>query len=932
MSDHSVLSFCRLVGKVNIFFWILHFLKIKYTLLLAFLLCLTLDVVAQVDSLATSDTLLVESVLSEISDSLSLPSRSRGLLDDAMQRGDADSLSNVDTMSMASMFSKMRDSLPPQPRPRGMLDDVMRGSNTDSLIYSVADSKIYAYTNGVVSYQDKTLKADNMHIDLELSEVLAYGREVDSLNGLYDVVQPEFIDGGSSYKIDTIIYNIKSERAKIKGVATQEGDGWLVGNHVKKMEDNTINLLGGKYTTCDHLDHPHFYLSMSKAKVIPGNKVVTGGAHLVIEDVHIPFLGIPEGFFPLSAGPKSGLLMPSYGEESVKGFFLKDLGYYFVVNDHVDLTLLTGIYSLGSWEASTASRYVKNYKYSGNTSLYYSAVKTGDKGEADYIQQNTFKVVWSHTQDPKANPGTSFSASVNLTSSGYTKYSATTLDDILATQTNSSISYSKSWSGTPFSLSSSLSVSQNSQSETISVTFPTMVFNVSRFYPLKSKTQIGDSKWYENISMTYTGQLTNSVSTTEAELFTQETLNNMKNGISHSVPVSASFTAFNYLNITPSISYAEKWYFKREMQEWDDLTNEIITLAPEYGFYRLYNYSTSLSSSTTLYGMYQATKPTNPIQAIRHTMAPTFGFSFAPDFSRQQYGYYQTVQSDSLGTTKTYSPYSNNAYGVPSSGRSLSMNFGLSQTLEMKVLSKQDTSGVRKISLIDNVSISGSYNFLADSMRLSTIPLSIRTTLFNNFALSLSATLDPYRVTPQGVRYDKLFFPGRITSTGWSFGYTFKSKDNNVSNANTLGFPSTNPYLDANMSPELRRAYMTSCYYDFSVPWNFGFNYAVNYGVSYLDNGTTGYEPNITQSVTFNGSATLTSKTSISFTSGYDIANRDFTTTSVSISRDLHCWQMSMSWIPFGYYRSWSFNIGVKAASLADLKYDKSQSMYDSWY
>ena len=832
-----------------------------------------------------------------------------------------------------------RDSVK-KPRPAGaFLDDPIAGKSTDSLVYDVRNKLVYIYNQGDVTYQNSNLKADYMRIDMNSKMVHAYGKP-DSVDGKPTVTKPEFSDGSASYQMDTITYNLNTKKAKIKGVATQQGDGWLVGGSVKKMADNTINIEGGKYTTCDETDHPHFYLAMTKAKVIPGKKVVTGPAYLVMEDVPIYFLGIPEGFFPISSGPKSGLLMPTYGEETRKGFYLRDLGYYFTLGDYADLAVRGGIYTLGSWEASAASRYIKRYKYSGSFNMEFSNVKTGEKGEPDYIKQNNFRIQWTHSQDAKANPGSTFSASVNFATSGYSKYSATNLNDILATQTNSSISYSKSWAGTPFSLSANMAISQNSQNQSLSITLPTVVFNVSRFYPFKRKEKTGKDRWYEKISMQYTGKMTNSVTTTESELFTKKTIDNMKNGIEHSIPVSASFNLFNYINITPSANYTEKWYFKKVEYEWNPVTNQTDTLATNYGFYRLYNYNFSVSTSTTLYGMYDFTKKRRDrkIQAIRHTITPTIGFSYAPDFSDPKYGYYLTRQTDSTGRFTTYSPYAVNAYGVPSSGRSMSMTFSLSQNLEMKVLSKRDTSGVKKIKLIDELRASGSYNFLADSMRLSTISLSFRTTLFKNFGINLSATLDPYRVTPQGVRYDKLFFPGRITSTGWSFGYTFKSREDKstpaVNDITSLPPEYQNPFYDpyGQMDPVLRRQYMAQTYYDFSLPWNFGFNYAVNYSVSYVNNGTTGYRKNVTQTIGFNGSLNLTPKVGITFQGGYDIKTNKLTTSSISITRDLHCWQMSFSWIPFGYHKSWSFNIGVKAASLSDLKYDKSQSMYDNLY
>ena len=851
----------------------------------------------------------------------------------------ADSLLPPDSLRVPS-DSLQRDTTRRKKEGGAFLEDIMNGKNTDSLVYDIRNKMVYIYNEGDINYQDMNLKADFMRVNMDTREIYAYGKP-DTLEGQPTVTRPEFTEGSASpYKMDTITYNFKSGKAKIKGVATQEGDGWLIGGSVKKMPNNNINIQGGKYTTCDQTDHPHFYLAMTKAKVIPGKKVVTGPAYLVMEDVPIYFLGIPEGFFPISSGPKSGLLMPTYGEEYTKGFFLRDLGYYFTLGDYADLAVRGGIYTLGSWEASAASRYIKRYKYSGSFNMQYSNVKTGEKGEDDYIKQSNFRIQWTHSQDPKANPGSTFSASVNFATSGYSKYSATNLNDILSTQTNSTVSYSKNWAGTPFSLSANMAISQNSQNKTISITLPTMVFNVSRFYPFKRKEKQGKDRWYEKISMQYTGKMTNSVTTTESEVFSKETLENMKNGIEHSIPISASFNLLNYINLSPSVNYNEKWYFKKVEFEWNPVTNQTDTLPTNYGFYRLYNYNFSVSASTTVYGMYDFTKKSRDrkIQAIRHTLTPSIGFSYAPDFSDPKYGYYQTRQTDSTGRFTTYSPYAVNAYGVPSSGRSMSMNFSLSQNLEMKVLSKRDTSGVKKIKLIDELRISGSYNFLADSMGLSNIPVSFRTTLFNNFGINLSLTLDPYRVSPEGKRYNKLFFPGRVVSTGWSFGYTFKSRNDRsetaINDITSIPPEYQNPFYDpyGQMDPVLRRQYMAQSYYDFSLPWNFGFNYAVNYSISYTNNGTTGYRKNVTQTIGFNGSLNVTPKTGITFQGGYDIKANKLTTSSVSITRDLHCWQMSFSWIPFGYHRSWSFNIGVKAASLSDLKYDKSQSMYDNMY
>lgn len=831
-------------------------------------------------------------------------------------------------------------------RKGSMLEAPIKGKNRDSLVFNVRDKMVYVYGEGDITYQTMNMKADYMRINMDTRVIRAYGVN-DTVDNKPVVTRPEFTENGKTYTMDTIDYNMKSKKAKIKGVATQEGEGYLIGDNVKKMTDNSINISSGRFTTCENTDHPHFYLEMTRAKFIPGKKAIFGPSYLVMEDVPIYFLGVPEGFFPMSSGPKSGFLMPTYGEEYVKGFFLRDFGYYFTFNDYIDLTLTGGIYTLGSWEAAASSRYIKRYKYSGSFSADFSKVRFGDKGSPDYTNQSNFRIQWTHTQDSKFRPGSTFSASVNFSTSGYSKYSATTLNDILSTQTNSSIAYSKTWSGTPFSLSANMAVSQNSSNSTISVTLPTVVFNMSRVYPFKRKQTMGKERWYEKISVSYTGKLTNSVSTTEKELFTKQTLKDMKNGVEHTIPVSTSMTVLNYLNITPSANYTERWFFKKQERQWNPETNTVDYLEPEYGFYRLYNYNVGVSTSTKLYGMYRFKNPKSKIQAFRHVITPTISFSYAPDFSHQKYGYYKAVQSDTTGRVTIYSPFAGNAYSVPSSGRSMSLNFSLQQNLEMKVLSKRDTTGTRIIKLIDNFTISGSYNFLADSMNLSNISLSFRSKLTNNFGIQLSATLDPYVVTPEGRRINKLMLSrgklGRIVSTGWSFGYSFNSKNQSAPSGQALTNDITsqpidpaysNPFFDpyGTMDPVLRRQYMAQTYYDFNMPWNFSFNYTISYGISLVNNGTTGYRKNINQTIGFNGSVNLTPKWGISFQGGFDLMTRKLTTSSISITRDLHCWQMGFSWIPFGFHKSWSFNIGVKSSMLQDLKYDKSQSMYDNLY
>ena len=874
-------------------------------------------------------------------------------LKDSLLRADslrrADSLVRSDSLRRNGLFpGVVPDSLL---RPadtvyhKPFLDDVISGKNEDSLVYQVQKKIVYIYEKGDVKYQKMNLKADFMRINMDNKEIYAYGRpdtvQLKEPTEAGDTVKitatrPEFLDNGTSYTMDTITYNLDSKKARIKGVATQEGEGYLKGMKVKKMPDNTINIANGRYTTCDAED-PHFYMAMTKSKTIPGKKSVFGPSYLVMEDVPIYFLGLPFGFFPMSNERKSGFIIPSYGEEVVKGFFLRDGGYYLSFKDYADLAITGGIYTMGSWEADIASRYAKRYKYRGSFDVRFSKDIIGEKEDADYINQNNFKVTWSHQQDPKFRPNSTFSASVNFSTSGYSKYGSTNLNDYLNTQTNSSIAYSKTWAGKPFSFSTNFQHSQNSADTTISLSFPNIVFNISRIYPFRRKEAIGKQRWYEKISMQYTGTLANNVTVKERDLFTEKMFKEMKNGVQHTIPIQTSINLFNYINISPSANYTERWYFKKIDKAWDPEQNRIVNADTTYGFYRLYDYRFSVSASTKVYGMFTFGKK-SPVQAIRHVMTPSISFSYTPDFGDPKYGYYKPIQSDSTGTISYYSPFEGGMYGLPGRSRSASISFSLQNTLEMKVKSKKDTSGVKKIKLIDNFSISSSYNLLADSLNLSPFSLNLRTTIYGNFGLNLSATLDPYEVDEKGRRINRFMIKrgklGRITNTGWSFGYTFNSKKSNQPAANDINSQGTLPPDDPEfftnpevqeLDPNTRRALMTSQYYDFSIPWNLGFNYSL----SYTNNGI---RKNVIQTLGFNGSINLTPKWGITFNGGYDFESRQITPGVITIARDLHCWQMNFSWVPVGFRKSWNFNIAVKSAMLKDLKYEKQNSFYDNLY
>ncbi len=819
---------------------------------------------------------------------------------------------------------------------KNFLDKPISGTNKDSLVYDLRDKMVYIYEQGDVKYDNMNMQADFMRVDIDKKDIYAYGKEVRDSVGGNTMTRPKFIQDESEYDMDTVTYNIKSGKAKVKGVNTQNGEGFIIGRNVKLMPDHSFNIKNGIYTTCD-AEEPHFGIILTQGKVIPNKKIITGPAYLEFEGVPFYFLAVPEGFFPISTTKQSGFIIPSYGEETTKGFYLRDAGYYLILNDYMDLTLLGGIYTLGSWEASAATRYTRRYKYNGSFNFRFSNDKFGEKGSADYVNQRNFRITWSHTQDPKFRPNSTFSASVNFSTSGYNKNSSTTLSDYLSTQTNSSIAYSKTWTGTPFSLSMNFQHSQNSADSTISLSLPNVVFNASRFYPFKRKEQIGGSRWYEKISASYTMTMQNSVTTKESELFDRSTLKLFRNGVKHTIPVSASFNILNYINLTASLNYNERWYFKKIDREWDDTTSSIAVADTTYGFYRVYDYSTAASFSTTLYGMYQFKNKKALVQAIRHTMTPSVSVSWAPDFSTSRYGYYKDIVNPTTGAVTTYSPFANEVYGVPGAGKTASMSFSLAQTLEMKVRSKTDTSGVKKISVIDNLQLSGSYNFLADSMNLSLISINLRSSVFGkNFGINISTTLDPYEVDKRtGVRYNQLTWKrgnlGRITHLGWSTGYTWHSTSSGRSTINDINaqYPQySNPYYfdpDNPIPSDLRRQMMSASYYDFSIPWNFGFNYSVNYT-------NNGMRKNITNSLGFNGSITFTEKMGLTFTGGYDFEAKKLTPGTVSLSRDLHCWQMNFTCVPFGYRKSWSFNISALSTMLQDLKYEKSSSFYDNLY
>ncbi|MFI3299392.1 MAG: putative LPS assembly protein LptD [Rikenellaceae bacterium] len=821
---------------------------------------------------------------------------------------------------------------------------------SDSLIYVPNDKNVFIHQTGKVTYQDKELASDYMAMNTESKIIKSTGVITDTTS--QKVTRVTFLDGGANYIMDSMYYNMDSGKALIYGVDTQDGEGVMYGGTVKKMADNVTHMHKGRYTTCD-ADCPHFYLQMSKATVVPGKRTIFGPAYVVFEDVPTP-LFLPFGFFPQQSKRNSGLIFPEIGEESVKGFYARDLGYYFALNDYVDLKLTGSIYSLGSWDLSAASNYKVRYKFSGSVSIAYSSDVIGDKSSPDYVESRGFKVQWTHTQDSKFSPSSSLSASVNFTSnSSYNKYNADNLTDYLSSSSSSSVAYSKSWSGTPFSLSASANYSQNFTDSTVSVVLPNFTFNVSSFAPLKRKNAVGKERWYEKITMTYKTEFQNKLNSyDQEELFTEQMFKDLQMGVRHTIPISTSFSFGGVFNLSPSINYVERWYFDRVNQTWDP-TSESIVKDTTSGFYRVYNYNVALSMNTKVYGTYTIGK--NKPTIFRHVMSPTVSVSWAPDFGDEKFGFWKTVQNSTDGGTTTYSPYSSSIYGTTSSSATASVSFSVQNTLEAKVPSDKDTTGYQKISIIDALSLSGSYNFLADSMNLSTISASLRfpVPFTNGYSMQLSATFDPYCLSESGTRYNKYVFEEgkflRLTALSFSASYGFKSKAASKSSDSRSGQPAINNpnnpagtttaamkqeenyYNDLEemgeyVSPLARAQLVAGEYYDFSIPWSLNLSYNFSYS------NTTG-TPNLVQTIDASGSVNLTDKWAISMSCGYDIEMGEITPGTVQVTRDLHCFQMSFSWVPTGFRSGWSFTLQAKSSMLADLlKYEKNSSYLDNYY
>lgn len=856
------------------------------------------------------------------------------------------------------------------------IDDIIKYSAKDSIVL-FANGTAFLHGDTEINYQSINLKADEVKVKIDSSQIDAKGTE----NEDGEVIgEPVFSEGENSYNSRELSYNLKTKKGFIRHVVTQEGEGYIISEKTKKTPDNLFCMADGKYTTCEDHDHPHFYLSISKGKVKPGEYVVTGPAHLVIADVPLP-IAIPFGFFPFTSKYSSGVIMPNYTDEMTRGFGLTNGGYYFAINDYMDLELKGDIYTKGTWALSGATSYVKKYKFRGSFNISYREDVTGEKGFPDYNKANNMSIRWSHSQDQKANPNFTFSSSVNFSTSGYNRSNVNSYyrPELNSENTkSSSISFTKRFPNIPsLNLSGSVLINQRTKDSTINLSLPNINISYSRFYPLKRKNAVGKERWYEKIAMSYSGTFANSIDTKENKLLTSSFTRDWRNGMRHSIPVSASFNVLKYINISPSFNYNERWYLRSVTKSWD-IDNQKEVKDTTDGFYRVFDFNMGVSASTKLYGFYIPIRSIfgDKIDRIRHVVTPSIGFGYTPDFGDSNWGYYssytRSVRSSSDPTTYIdsevqYSRFEGSLYGTPGRGKSGNINFSLGNNLEMKLKNEKDTTGkepFKKISLIDNFSLSGSYNLAADSMNWSNFSSSIRLKLPLNYSLSLSTSFDPYMfaLTSSGnpvrvnqLRWNHGKFP-RFQGTSTSFSYTFNNdtfnklfglkKDDTAQNQSEpkqddIGNEHNTDDLPNDENRQAVKKPKATIedddgYAKVTIPWSLNVNYSVRYGnTNVFNKEKMEYEMDFTHNFSISGSISLTSKWQISGNSSYDFKAKQFTYTSISVNRNLHCWSMSASIVPFGTYKSYNFHIGVNSSMLADLKYDK-RSEYGvnniTWY
>ncbi len=908
------------------------------------------------DSIAYSDTVTMDSLVAkpDVPDTAAM---------DSLQKAIWIHNKAIDDSLAADSVNRMR---------KNGIDAPVEYSATDSMTYDHETGVAHLYGSSHVKYQNMDLESDQIYMALDSSLVHATG-STDSTGQKYGT--PIFKMGNDTYENDTIAFNFKTKKGLISDVYTQQEDGFMTAQLAKRNGEGDMFLLHGRYTTCD-LPHPDFYFAMSRAKVRPGKNVVFGPTYLVVADVPLPF-AIPYGFFPFTKSYSSGFIMPTYGDENSRGFYLRDGGYYFAISDKMDLKLIGEIYTKGSWGLSAATNYRKRYRYNGSIYASYQNSVEGEKNMPDYAKTTSFKIQWSHTQDAKANPFTTLSASVNFATSSYERNNLTSMYNPQAlTQSTrtSSVSLSTKFSSIGMTLRSTFNLDQNMRDSTISLKFPDVNINISRFYPFKRKHAAGEERWYEKISMSYTGYLTNSINTKENQLMHSSLTKDWRNGMQHTIPISGNFTLFGYLNLNPSLNFTDRMYSQKHKRSWD-VENQKEVVDTLQGFYNVYNWNFSLSASTKLYGFYIPNRKIfgDKIDRVRHVFTPTVSFSYAPDFSASRYGYWDTYQkTDANGNVSLveYNQFQGMVFGAPGKGKTGNISMDISNNIEMKIKSDDDSTGFKKISIIDELGASMSYNMAAETRPWSDLSTRLRLKLSKSYTFNMNAVFATYayEVDEPGGRpyignrteYSYGRF-GRFQGMSQNLSYTLsnekvanffkwlrgekvKKKDDGKKKEEYDSGVETNLDTDleagkhgANRKESGMAETDEDGYMAFSLPWSL----SIGYGISMREN-TAGsfdydrmrYPYKITQNMNFSGNIRISDGWNISFSSGYDFEAKKLSMTTASLSRDLHCFNMSCS-VVLSPYTSYNFSFRCNAATLTDaLKYDKRSSYSNTiqWY
>ena len=840
------------------------------------------------------------------------------------------------------------------------------------VIYEASDSIVFTkegyahlYGEGKVNYQNIELTSAVITMNMDSSTVYATG--VTDTAGV-ETGSPIFKDGETPYESKIMRYNFKTKKGFINSIVTQQGEGYVTSEEGKKGANDEIYMRHGKYTTCDNHEHPHFYLKLSMAKVRPKKNVVFGPAQLVVEDVPLP-IAVPFGFFPFNSSYSSGFIMPTYGDEMNRGFYLRDGGYYFAISDQMDLKVLGEIFTKGSWGLSAASNYNKRYKFSGSFNASYLVTKTGEKNMPDYSVSKDFRIQWSHRQDAKANPNSSFSVSVNFATSSYDRSSLSSLYNPQQYSQNtkaSSVSYSRNFPEIGLNISGAFNITQNTRDSSLSMTLPDVNISLNRIYPFKRKKSAGDERWYEKISLQYTGSITNSISTKDNLLF-KTPLTQWQNGMQHKIPVSATFNLFKYINIVPSFNYTERWYLRKVKQSYDPspASTDHVKRDTINGFNRLYDYNLSLQMNTKLYGMYKPLFMKSKELQIRHVFTPTVSYTYTPDFGKSRYGYYDTyTYTDEDGEVRTveYSPYEGAVYGYPGKNMSQNISFSIDNNIEMKMKSDKDTTGYKKISLIDQLGASLSYDVA--NKKWSDLSMNLRLKLTKSYTFNMNASFATYAyqfdengnvVVGDRTEWSYGRF-GRFQGYSGSFSYTlnndtfkklFGKKDEDEKNKDNKGKEENEDEEteeeteEQNNNSNMRKTEKASVdsdgYLAFKLPWSVSLSYSYSIREDRskdINIKTMRYPYSLTHSLNVSGNFKIGSRWNMTYSTGYDFTSKEMSMTTLNITRDLHCFNMSCGLV-FGPFTSYNFSIRANSSMLTDaLKWDQRSNTGSAvtWY